>query len=95
MLASQFQVVTLTDNLPVETGSAQTSGGVSLSEVTILTGSKRSSSMPAQTSMPSGGSGTSSVTAATKTSAAGMSHIMGNAGWAVAGVALALAVAGL
>jgi hypothetical protein len=59
--------------------------------------------MAAQTSMPSGagtasttgGLGASSATAATKTSAAGMSHIMGKAGWAVRGVALALAVAGL
>jgi hypothetical protein len=45
LLASQFQAVTLTDNLPVETGSAQTSdgaglggytsGGMSLSVVTL------------------------------------------------------------
>jgi hypothetical protein len=112
LLASQFQAVTLTDNLPVETGSAQisdgeglrgyTSGGMSLSDVTLLTGSVQSSSIAAQTSMPlgastastTGGSGTSSATAASKTSTAGIPQITVNAGWAVGGVALALAVAG-
>jgi hypothetical protein len=111
LLASQFQIVTLTDSLPVATGSAQTSdGGISasipggqiLSEVTLMTGSV-TSSIVAQTSTPSGkntpsttgGSGASSATAASKTSTAGMSQITGNAGWAVGGVALALAVAGL
>lgn len=109
-----FQTVSLTDNLPVETGLAQTSdgeglggstsGGLSLSEVTLLTGSVQSTTVAAQTSTPSGsntpsttgGSGTSSATAATKTSTAGISQITGNVGWAVVGgAALALAVAGL